>query len=515
MAYSIFLAVPGVNYCWGTVTGVVKSTKTHTAIPRTGGVGFSGVEDFNVLWTEAHNLYERGEITHFAMLHGDITPDPAVHWLDVLLEEMDARQAALVSVVSPIKDGRGLTSTGIADLDDPWMPFRRFTMREVLGRLPPTFNAEMAGYPDRPLLHNTGLWCCDMRRPEFNRSVNGELDLYFGFPTRAVRGTDGAWMHQRESEDWLFSKDLWLRGVRDTYVTTRVRLTHHGRMDFHTFSAWGTFADGDENTANKWRAELEKRAFYPLQIIDFELHPQCNLGKIHPDCPNTHPERFANLDTNRLLDDDTIVRCAVEAYTDLGFSGLIGWHYYNEPTLDEDRMFGLMERIKAAAPAARFLLWTNGTLIPEACDRYSQFEQIIVSEYNEHSRRGCDRLTEKGISARIIENADFDNRLVTIDAGDDSSPCLRPFVELIVDAYGNTHLCCYDWRGNGTLGNVHTTDWKAIATQWRETLPNIAGQCMTEAAPGVCRTCSHRWDKYQSHDNAIVARARKMREAWQ
>lgn len=468
-----------------------------------------------MLWTEAHNAYERGEVTHFAMLHGDITPDQNTYWLDVLLEELDTRNASLVSVVSPIKDNRGLTSTGIADLNDPWRPYRRFTLREVLSRLPATFNAEMAGYPDRPLLHNTGLWCCDLRREVFRRSINNELDLYFKFPTRAVRGTDGAWAHQRESEDWLFSRELWCRGIRDTYVTSRVRLTHHGKMDFATFQAWGQFEDGDENTADKWRTEVEQRSLYPLQMLEFELGSECNLGKAHDACPNMHPERYSLLDTSRELDDDTIVRTAAEAYNRLGFTGLVGWIYYNEPLLQADRMFGLMERIKAEAPAARFILWTNGMLIPEDCDRFSSFEQIVVSEYNSQSRRGFDRLTAKGITARIIENAALDNRLVSLAVHDESQPCLRPFVELIIDNYGNTHLCCYDWKGEGTLGNVHTTDFADIAVKWREKLPTIAGCKMADEAPAVCRGCGHRWDKYQVHDNAIVGRAKRLREAWQ
>jgi hypothetical protein len=510
--HTVYLAVPGHRVCWGTVTGVVNSTSRHVALPYNGGFGFSGQEDFNILWADAHNMASRGKCTHFAMFHGDITPDPSQRWLDILLEEMDSRGASLVSAISPIKDGRGLTSCGICDLKDPWRPFRRFTLKEIHQQLPETFDNRAAGYPDRPLLHNTGLWVCDLRKPCFQKlNERNELDLYFGFPTRAVPGANGELIHQRESEDWLFSRDLWLRGITDTWATRRVRLTHHGKMDFTNSSAWGSFADGDENTADKWRMEQDAKPLRLLQILEFELGTGCNLAGEHSACPNRNPLRYRALDTSKALDDETIVATAVAAYNRLGFTGLVGWVYYNEPLLEADRMFALMARIKAEAPAARFLLWTNGTLIPEECESYRHFEQIIVSAYNGDGERGVQRLVAKGVSCRYVRNPALDDRLQQISPTDPLAPCLRPFVELVIDAYGNTHLCCYDWQGAGTWGNVMTTPFDQLASAWRKMLPGIAGQQMNGQAPVCCRSCGYRWDKYQQHDGAIVERARRFR----
>ncbi len=511
--FNIYLAVPGTQTCWGTVTGLINSTARHTAHPRQHGMGFSGVEDFNICWAEAHNWYDKGLITHFAMLHADITPDPEQRWLDILMEELIGRNASLVSAVSPIKDLRGITSSGICDLDDPWKPYRRFTIREIHQALPETFDNAAAGYPDRPLLHNTGMWVCDLRRPCF-QAVNalGELDLNFRFPDSCVRDPiSKEWIHRRESEDWLFSRELWLRGVRDTFITRRPRLTHHGKADFTNARPWGQFLDGDENTADKWRAALDALPLRTLQILQFELGSACNLAGGHTDCPSSHPERYADLDTSRKLDDDTIANSAIEAYRSLGFTGLVSFMYYNEPLVEADRMFALMARIKAGAPAARFLLWTNGTLIPEDCERFRQFEQIIVSGYNDMSLRGCDHLRAAGISAKVIENPKLDTRLIDLEPVDRDAPCLRPFVELIVDHHGNTHLCCYDWRGRGTWGNLLDVPIAELAKRWRAMLPAIAGEQMTAEAPAACRSCGYRWQKYQQHDAVIVERARKLR----
>jgi hypothetical protein len=510
--HRIYLAVPGHNICWGTVTGVINSSSKHIVKPFNGGVGFSGQEDFNILWTDAQNAFNRGEITHFAMLHGDITPDPSQRWLDILLEEMDARGASLVSSVSPLKDNRGLTSSGICDLNDSWRPWRRFTMKEIHESLPETFDNVGAGYPDKPLLHNTGLWVCDLRKEVFRKlNERNELDLYFNFPTRAVRGLSGELEHQRESEDWLFSRDLWNRGVRDTYITRRTKLTHHGKMDFTNTKAWGEFQNGDENTADKWRDKVEDKPLSTLQIIDFELGEKCNLGHVHDACPNMSPERFSGLDTDKKLDDETIIAAAVRAYEHLGFTGLIGFHYYNEPLLQAKRLFNIAMTIQMKVPKARFLLWTNGMLIPENPGQYSIFDQIVISGYNEESARGRDRLNAAGLKCRYVPDAQLDNRLQTLEPRDKSASCMRPFLEMIFDAYGNTHLCCYDWRGQGTTGNLFTTSIDDLAAKWRESLPKIVGEKMTPDAPKVCLNCSQRQGGFQVHDESIVDRARTLK----
>jgi hypothetical protein len=355
---------------------------------------------------------------------------------------------------------------------------------------------------------------CDLRREVFRKATDrGELDMYFAFPTRSVRDNDGSWMHQRESEDWLFSRDLWNRGVKDTVVTRRVRLTHHGKMDFSNARGWGSFTDGDENTADKWRVARDKLPLALLQMLQFELGSGCNLAAVHQACPSGDPRRFAGRDTSRSLSDDAIVAAAVRAYRDLGFTGMIGWAYYNEPLLQEERMFRLMARIAVATPKAKFILWTNGTLIPEACTAYKQFNQIVVSAYNAGSRRGAARLLAAGITPKTIETPTLDDRLVQIAPTDEAAPCLRPFVELAVDAHGEAHLCCYDWQGHASVGNLLDEDIGVLALRWREMLGSIAGQAMTDLAPRACKQCGRRWSQYQCHDNAIVERARRWRAA--
>lgn len=191
---------------------------------------------FNSLWCAALNMRARG-VTHFAMCHDDIIPG-VPGWLDVLLGELDAHGADVVSAVSPLKNEQGLTSTAVAvDLGDPWL-CRRLTMAEVYG-LPETFSAADAG---GPLLLNTGLWACRLDRPWFDELADDLLTtrLCFDVKNRIVRdpGT-GEYHAEAVSEDWLFSQELNRRGAR-LVATRKVPVRHVGGREYATDRVWGT-----------------------------------------------------------------------------------------------------------------------------------------------------------------------------------------------------------------------------------------------------------------------------------
>jgi predicted O-methyltransferase YrrM len=173
---------------------------------------------FNQLWCAALNMKARG-VTHFAMIHADVCPEEG--WLDVLLGEMAARHADVVSAVIPIKDGSGLTSTA-AEGPDPWNP-RKLSLREAYD-LPETFGSEDVG---SPLLLNTGLWVCDLRRPW----VYDPEPLCFQTSCRIVRSADGTYRAQARPEDWEFSRAARARGAR-LFATRKVSLAHAGEWDF-------------------------------------------------------------------------------------------------------------------------------------------------------------------------------------------------------------------------------------------------------------------------------------------
>jgi hypothetical protein len=232
-----------------------------------------------------------------------------------------------------------------------------------------------------------------------------------------------------------------------------------------------------------------------VQLLVFEIGEGCNLGHLHDRCPNhMGVDRYERLDCSHLLDDATIIETAKTFYGQHGFAGMVAWHYFCEPLLYAERMFGLIARIRHAVPQSRFLLWTNGTQLPSDCAAFAVFDRIQVTDYDDDEsprhlealRRACPRVD--------VQWAQFDGRLTGLGEPPGSDrPCKRPYTEFVVDCFGNVHLCCQDWRGLASPGNVLRDGLDACVAKWRTLARSVVGERMTPDAPEACRRCERRY----------------------
>lgn len=193
---------------------------------------------FNIAWAEALNVRDSGvSVTHFAMIHDDIEPDP--FWIDTLIAELEEHDADACSAIVPIKHDKGCTSTAVAT-DDRWSP-RRLTMHEVFD-LPETITAEDVG---GPLLLNTGLWVVKITEPWAEK-------VCFRFENR-IRHENGRHTSESLPEDWLNSYDLNDWGCK-LVATRKVKLVHNGSSDYPNDRPWGAW-NRDEAYYNKIAAK--------------------------------------------------------------------------------------------------------------------------------------------------------------------------------------------------------------------------------------------------------------------
>lgn len=233
----VALGMPTIrNPCRDAQTAFLRPTRRDIArmeLVRGSSVGvpFSCGE----IWCAALNERQHHDITHFAMIHDDVCPDGP--WLDVLMEELDATGADMLSAAVPIKDGRGLTSTAVANPGNPWVS-RRVTMRELLA-LPETFGAADVPWAEtRCLLANTGCFVCRFG-PWADRVTWNQHNR----KTRIDRpGGSYSWVPQAIPEDWDFCRQLHNLGL-NVLVTRKVKL-YHERPEFtNQGPAWGAATD--------------------------------------------------------------------------------------------------------------------------------------------------------------------------------------------------------------------------------------------------------------------------------
>jgi hypothetical protein len=198
--------------------------------------------NFNKLWINA--LLQTGRpFTHFAMLHDDVEVSP--RWISTLLGEMERTGADLMSVVIPIKNNHGLTSTGYGDPGD-WYDYRRLTMREVF-RLPETFSLDdlpKAKAAGKCLLVNTGCWIADLRRTQYRlrNPLSGEMVFRFWQDHRLSIWPDGTACPEFAPEDWNWSRLCHQHGLK-VFATRKVKAIHHGNCPYPNTQEWGDETD--------------------------------------------------------------------------------------------------------------------------------------------------------------------------------------------------------------------------------------------------------------------------------
>lgn len=220
----------------GLLLSSAKATR-YTILPSSGSL-LALV--FNRTWVTALNTRKDQGWTHYMMRHADIETDP--YWLDQLVDELDRSGADILSAVVPIKDGRGLTSTGVHNTAGD---LRRITMKELHG-LPETFGIEDIPWapPGSNLAVNTGLWVCRFDQDWVERLGDGT-----GFHILdAIHQDEGqVWRAKAMPEDWAFSRWAHLQGLR-VMATRKVRVVHHGRAGFANDHVWGTYEhdEGDK-----------------------------------------------------------------------------------------------------------------------------------------------------------------------------------------------------------------------------------------------------------------------------
>lgn len=185
---------------------------------------------FNHLWCQALNLRHQG-VTHFAMLHSDIQPED--YWIDTLLAQMEKANSDIVSVVVPLKNFSGITSTAIDN--DPWRP-RRITLRES-ANLPETFCAEDVPWANgNGLLVNTGCWICRFTEDWVERvHFHIEDEIWINPETNQYEP-------RNFPEDWRFSRQANRNKIR-IMATTAVELVHLGAFGFSNRGGYGADED--------------------------------------------------------------------------------------------------------------------------------------------------------------------------------------------------------------------------------------------------------------------------------
>lgn len=180
-----------------------------------------------------------------------------------------------------------------------------------------------------------------------------------------------------------------------------------------------------------------------IESVRIELSNVCNLKC--KGCPSTVVEKKHHLPFK-------IVEKVLKELLDMKFTGMIGFHRYNEPLIDP-RLFKILDITPFPV-----VIWTNGTVLTSELKDELKCETIIT----DHSKCELDsRLDIYNWSPVKAERCGRKNQLTISHTGD-------------------VVLCCYDWKDTVSFGSVKD-----------ESLVEIIKRIPDKRDFDVCKRCNN------------------------
>src|ERR1700733_797475 len=226
-----------------------------------------------------------------------------------------------------------------------------------------------------------------------------------------------------------------------------------------------------------------------LKALEIEVNSRCNRS-----CSYCPVDVLPYPSVPREMSDDTFVRLH-EQLAQVGYSGRISYHFYNEPLLRKD-LERLIRMSKAFMPSAKIVLFTNGELLND--QRYHTLRDagvmyIVVTSH--------DNRTHPPRPNQIVQfpaNLELTNRggvLVKLPAATEihrKTPCFAASEMLIATVTGDIVLCYEDARRENILGNIRTQTLEQIwnsptLVAWRLALE----QGRRGEAAEICSRCTN------------------------
>lgn len=213
--------------------------------------------------------------------------------------------------------------------------------------------------------------------------------------------------------------------------------------------------------------ELLNTKPYPIfRTIEIETLNKCN-----GECQFCPVNRFDDPREFKMMDDELFYNI-ISQLKELKYKGRVQLFSNNEPLMDK-RIFDFAKYAKEELKECHFSLFTNGTLLD--LDKFKKliiyFDTFGIDIYYDTDEKIPENI--KPIISYCLQNPELQNKVkiqlinkaaIRNNRGGKSknrknlytlqTPCLLPFIQVIVRPTGELSLCCNDATGVFTLGDL-------------------------------------------------------------
>ncbi len=192
-----------------------------------------------------------------------------------------------------------------------------------------------------------------------------------------------------------------------------------------------------------------------IKFVEIEVNSHCNR-KCHY-CPVS----VLSLPDVPLYMSNAVFSKIIDELIQVKFSGVLSYHFYNEPLLRDD-LEELIVRVTNTLPDAFQVLYTNGDKLSNR--RYESLCNAGIKHFI------VTRHAQRPIDSRARQTVLYPEELQIVNRGGIMSkldkpltvPCYSPHERLIVTVTGDVLLCCNDAKRSQVMGNIADQTLKDI-----------------------------------------------------
>lgn len=186
--------------------------------------------------------------------------------------------------------------------------------------------------------------------------------------------------------------------------------------------------------------------FQYVRRVTLELSNMCPNAPFHKRCPLND----SGLPKRLPISTVKAVRSELKRH---GFKGIVAFHNYSEPLVDP-RLFTFIKLFKSWS---KVHILTSGWGMDSVLLRElfgTGVKSVKVTAYSPAEYRRFKSLYS-GSKYTVIHQKTLDDRVGSERQKPRRGRCYAPLGEVVIRHTGDVALCCWDWAGKHTFGNLH------------------------------------------------------------
>lgn len=247
--------------------------------------------------------------------------------------------------------------------------------------------------------------------------------------------------------------------------------------------------------------ELFKNGTIAEKLCSVEIE---TINRCNNDCSFCPVNRYDDKRTYKKME-ESLYKKIISDLVDIRYDGVVSLFSNNEPLID-NRILSFIAYAKTNLPNAKHVLYTNGKLLTKNIyyKLLEYLDLLVIDNYNDnleinHEIVNATEMVDIASKCKVEIQIRRKNQILSDRGGLSpnkhnkkqvvrNSPCILPFIQMIIRPDGKISRCCQDAYGIETLGDVNV---QSIEQIWKGKHFKDFRKCMINSRKNldICNFC--------------------------